>query len=264
MSLPRSTYYYRSTGKHGVLTDAELVAIIEDIQDELPCYGYRRVTHELRRRGLAINHKRVARVMRMAGLGIKPRKRFVRTTDSRHDGPIFPNLYRNIIPDQPDQVWVADFTYIRVATGFCYLAVILDACSRKVVGYALSRHLDTELALAALRAALVSRNPPKGCVHHADRGCQYASQNYRDALEAAGLRGSMSSVGNPYHNAQAESFMKTLKVEEVYRAGYETFADVAARLPMFIEQVYNSKRLHSALGYQTPEEFETLFAQKAA
>lgn len=263
MTLPRSTYYYRSTKPAG-LKDAELVAIIEDIQDELPCYGYRRVTHELRRRGLGINHKKVARVMREAGLGIRPRKRFVRTTDSRHDGPIFSNLYRNIIPDRPDQVWVADFTYIRIAAGFCYLAVILDACSRKVVGYALSQHLDTELALAALHAAVMSRNPPKDCIHHADRGCQYASQRYRDALEAAGLRGSMSSAGNPYHNAQAESFMKTLKVEEVYRAGYETFADVAARLPVFIERVYNSKRLHSALGYRTPEEFETLFAQKAA
>lgn len=263
MNLPRSTYYYRSA-RTLELTDAELTAIIEDVQDELPCYGYRRVTHELRRRGFAINHKKVARIMRVAGLGIKPRKRFVRTTDSRHDSPIFPNLYRNIIPDRPDRVWVADFTYIRVATGFCYLAAILDACSRKVIGYALSQRLDTELALAALHAAVVSRKPPKGCIHHTDRGCQYASQSYRDALEAAGLRGSMSSVGNPYHNAQAESFMKTLKVEEVYRAGYETFADVAARLPIFIEQVYNTRRLHSALGYRTPEEFETLFAQKAA
>jgi len=263
MNLPRSTYYYHSTKAAG-LTDAELIAIIADIQDELPCYGYRRVTHELRRRGLAINHKRIARVMRVSGLGIKPRKRFVRTTDSRHDFPVFPNLYRNLIPDQPDRVWVADFTYIRVLAGFCYLAVILDACSRKVVGYALSQQLDTELALAALHAAVVSRSPPEGCIHHADRGCQYASQRYRDALEAAGLRGSMSSVGNPYHNAQAESFMKTLKVEEVYRAGYETFADVAGRLPTFIEQIYNAKRLHSALGYRTPEEFETLFAQKAA
>lgn len=178
--------------------------------------------------------------MRVSGLGIKPRKRFVRTTDSRHEFPVFPNLYRNLIPDQPDKVWVADFTYIRVAQGFCYVAVILDACSRKVVGYALSQQLDTELALAALHAAVVSRSPPEGCIHHADRGCQYASQRYRDALEAAGLCGSMSSVGNPYHNAQAESFMKTLKVEEVYRAGYETFADVAARLPTFIEQIYNA------------------------
>jgi putative transposase len=191
----------------------ELTAIIEDIQDELPCYGYRRVTHELRRHGFLINHKRVARVMRLAGLGIKPRRRFVRTTDSQHDSPIFPNLYRNAIPDQPDKVWVADFTYIRVLTGFCFLAVILDACSRKVVGYALSKRLDT------LRAAVANRAPPMGCIHHTDRGCQYASQTYRNALAAAGLQGSMSGVRNPYHNAQAESFMTTLKVEEVYRAG---------------------------------------------
>ena len=212
MNLPRSTYYYRSA-RTLELTDGELTAIIEDVQDELPCYGYRRVTHELRRRGFAINHKRVARVMRVAGLGIKPRKRSVRTTDSRHDSPIFPNLYRNLIPDRPDRVWVADFTYIRVVTGFCYLAAILDACSRKVIGYALSQHLDTELVLAALPAAVM---------------------------------------------------IKTLKVEEVYRAGYETFADVAVRLPIVIEQIYNTRKLHSALGYRTPEEFETLFAQKAA
>ncbi|WP_256388172.1 IS3 family transposase [Paracoccus sp. SY] len=202
--------------------------------------------------------------MHATGLGIKPWRRFVRTTDSRHDSPIFSNLYRNIIPDQPDMVWVADFTYIRVAIGFCYLAVILDACSRKVIGHALSRHLDRELALAALHATVMNRNPPKGCIQHADRGCQYAFQRYRVALEAAGLCGSMSSAGNPYHNAQAESFMKTLKLEEAYRAGYETFADVAARLPIFIEQICNSKRLHSAPSYRTPEEFEALFAQKAA
>jgi putative transposase len=264
MNLPRSTYYYHSTAHTEGLTDAELTAIIEDIQDELPCYGYRRVTHELRRHGFMINHKKVARVMRLAGLGIKHRRRFVRTTDSRHDSPIFSNLYCNNIPDHPNKVWVADFTYIRVAAGFCYLAVILDACSGKVIGYALSQRLATPLALAALHSAVANRAPPEGCILHTDYGCQYASQTYRDALKAAGLRGSMSSVGNPYHNAQAESFTKTLKVEEVYRAGYETFADVAARLPKFIEQVYNSRRLHSALCYRTPEEFETLFTRKAA
>ncbi|CUX56584.1 hypothetical protein AGR7B_pAt0323 [Agrobacterium deltaense RV3] len=141
IDLPRSSYYYRSTAKalnHG---DAELVAIIEDIQDELPCYGYRRVTHELQLRGHLVNHKRVARVIRVNGFGIKPRKRYVRTTDSNHDSPIYPNLYRNVIPSRPDMVWVADFTYIRIAVGFCYLAVILDACSRKVVGYGLSKRL---------------------------------------------------------------------------------------------------------------------------
>lgn len=263
IDLPRSTYYYRSTARALNLGDTELVAIIKDIQDELPCYGYRRVTHELLRRGHLVNHKRVVRVMRANGLGIKPRKRYVRTTDSNHDSPIYPNLYRNLIPPRPDMVWVADFTYIRVTSGFCYLAVILDACSRKVVGYGLSRRLDTPLALAALRSAIENRKPPPGCIHHTDRGCQYASETYRRALDAAGLQGSMSAVGNPYHNAQAESFMKTLKVEDIYPAGYETFADVAECLPKFIEEIYNIRRLHSALGYRSPAEFETQLAQQA-
>ncbi|MFB9950720.1 IS3 family transposase [Rhizobium puerariae] len=145
IDLPRSSYYYRSTARTLNLDDTELVAIIECIQDELPCYGYRRVTHELHRRGHLVNHKRVARVMRANGLGIKPRKRYVRTTDSGHDSPIYSNLYRNLIPARPNMVWVADFTYIRIAAGFCYLAVILDACSRKVVGYGLPKRLDTPL-----------------------------------------------------------------------------------------------------------------------
>jgi putative transposase len=166
MNLPRSTFYYRPVSSEVAPTDAEIIALIEDIQDEFPRYGYRRVTHELRRRGLLVNHKKVSRIMQLAGLGIRPRRRFVRTTDSRHDQPIHPNLYQNCIPDRPDKVWVADFTYIRVAQGFCYLAIILDACSRKVVGYALSQRLDTPLALAALHSAVTSRKPPPGCIHH--------------------------------------------------------------------------------------------------
>ena len=264
IELPRSTFYYRSTSTRECLNDGRLIELIENIQDELPGYGYRRVTHELRRRGHVVNHKRVARVMRAQGLGIKPRKRFVRTTDSRHDSPVFPNLYRNVIPTQPNVVWVADFTYIRIATGFCYLAAILDACSRKVVGYAISRNIDTTLALAALRSAVQSRRPAPGCIFHTDRGAQYASEAYRRALQEAGLRGSMSSPGNPYHNAQAESFMKTLKVEDIYIGGYKTFADVAVGLPKFIEEVYNAKRLYSALGYRSPNEFEDQLVQQAA
>ena len=220
-------------------------------------YGYRRVTRELRQQGLAVNHKRVARIMAEDNLLALRRRRFVATTDSQHPLRVYVNLAARMELSGIDQLWVADLTYIRLREQFLFLAVILDAFSRRVVGWALDDSLETGVALAALRQALESRRPAAGLVHHSDRGVQYAAKEYVALLLQHAITPSMSAAGNPYDNAKCESFMKTLKQEEIYTRQYRDRADLKAHIAEFLEQYYNRRRLHSALNYRSPEEFES-------
>jgi putative transposase len=236
--------------------DLRLRDQIQRIALECPCYGWRRITAELRRRGWKVNFKPVRRIMREDNLLCLRHHKFVVTTDSRHGLPVYPNLARQMVLTGMDQLWVADITYIRLHEEFVYLAVILDAFSRRVIGWALDRTLEDRLTLSALHMALMHRLVQPGLVHHSDRGVQYASKDYTDALKGHGIQISMSRRGNPYDNATCESFMKTLKYEEVSRNEYRDLADACARIRSFLQRVYNRKRLHSALGYRPPVEFE--------
>jgi len=222
-----------------------------------PAYGYRRVHAELLRQGRTINHKRVLRLLRADNLLCVRRRKFMfGTTDSRHGLPIYPNLAGGMVLTSIDQLWVADITYIRLQWEFVYLAVLLDAFSRRCLGWALQRSLESALVLEALRMALTRRRPLPGLVHHSDRGAQYASRDYTAQLEQHGIRISMSRLATPYDNAQAESFIKTLKYEEVYRTEYRDLEEAKALIEQFLDKVYNQQRLHSALGYRPPLEFE--------
>jgi putative transposase len=259
--LSRAGFYRWRIPRQGTPVEMELRDQMQKVALESPAYGYRRITHDLQQRGFDVNHKRVLRMMREDNLLCVRRRAFMVTTDSRHHLPIYPNLAREIQPTVINQLWIADITYIRLRTEFVYLAVVLDAFSRRVIGWALGRTLEAQLAVTALRMALRERQPSPGLVHHSDRGVQYASHDYTEMLKQHHATISMSRKGNPYDNAACESFMKTLKYEEVYRNEYRDFQDARSSIGEFLERVYNQKRLHSALGYLPPAEFENGAAQ---
>ena len=256
LSVNRAGYYRWRVPCPTQPVEMELRDAMQQIAVKFPAYGYRRITHQLQRDGFDVNHKRVLRLMRQDNLLCLRHKSFLVTTESRHVLAVYPNLAAQIKPSGINQLWVADITYIRLRIEFVYLAVILDSYSRRVVGWALSRTLEAELTVSALTMAIRQRKPAPGLVHHSDRGVQYACSAYVDLLKQHGMAISMSRSGNPYDNAQAESFIKTLKYEEVYRTEYGDLADAYGSIGEFIERVYNEQRLHSALGYVPPAEFE--------
>ncbi len=260
--VSRASYYRRFKARAPREADVELTSHIQLLSLRHRFYGYRRITAVLRRSGLIVNAKRVQRLMRDDNLIAMRRKPFAPpTSDSRHGFLVVPNLLRGLVPSGLDQIWVADITYIRLREAFAYLAVILDGFSRKVVGWALAPDLDASLAVQALDRALADRKPrPASLIHHSDRGVQYASTEYRQRLAGHDITVSMSRPGNPYDNAKAESFMKTLKTEEVDGRRFKDIEAATRSIAVFIDTVYNTERLHSALGYCSPLEFETNFA----
>jgi putative transposase len=258
----RATYYRNWKRRE---PKAERQAIRDAIQREAlkdRYCGYRRVWRALKQDGWIVNHKRVLRLMREDNLLSLRRRRFVVTTDSEHGWRIYPNLARYMVLTDVNQLWVADITYVRLRHEFIYLAVILDVFSRRVVGWRVDRSLQSNLAIDALEMALKQRRPAPGLVHHSDRGVQYASNEYVQRLEARSVTISMSRAGNPYDNAWAESFIKTLKAEEVNAARYRDLEEATAAIEVFLEETYNLRRMHSALGYRSPAEFEAKLAEK--
>jgi len=260
VGISRSTYYFKP--KKDSKKDADLADRINDIALKYPYYGYRRITAALKRDGVVVNHKKVYRIMKDKNILCRIRKSFARTTNSAHRLAKYPNLIKNVVASQINQIWHADITYIRILASFVYLAAIIDGYSRKIVGYGLGRTLSADLPLAALTYAIEKRKPGSNLIHHSDQGIQYCSYGYIKVLEKYSIAISMSSKANPYDNAKIESFFRSLKVEEVYMFEYETYTEVLERIPYFIEEVYNRKRLHSSLGYMPPEEFENINNEK--
>lgn len=261
----RSGYYRFLDPVKPARLDMDLRDEIQKIALEWPCYGSRRITEELKARKWEVNRKRVQRLMREDNLLCVTRRGFVvPTTDSSHGLRVYPNRAASMMLTGIDQLWVADITYIRLEEEFVYLAVILDAYSRRVIGWHLDQGLDNSLTLQALRMALRERTVLPGLVHHSDRGVQYASHEYTQLLKDHGIDISMSRKANPWDNAACESFMKTLKYEEVYRTEYRNLAHARAGIGAFLEKVYNQKRLHSALSYRSPVEFETSLSMAAS
>jgi putative transposase len=263
--VSRAGYYRELQEQHPEEEDMEVRAAIQEIAlGHHRRYGYRRIGAELRRRGLQVNHKRVVRWMREDNLLAIRQRRFVLTTDSRHDLEVYLNLAKRMKLTAANQLWIADLTYIRLNSEFVYLAVILDAWSRRVVGWALDRSLAARLTVTALERAIAARQPRPGLVHHSDRGIQYASHDYASLLEKHQMAPSMSRPANPYDNATCESFMKTLKQEEIYCRDYRDLEDLASHVEEFLDRYYNRQRLHSALGYRTPVEFEEQSATESS
>jgi len=261
MELNESTYYYKPkiSREEREQADAELSDKIEYLQAEYSCWGYRTLKAQLLYvYALLVNGKKIRRVMKKYGLFRKIKRRFVRTTDSNHPFRVYPNLLLDKIVTGINRVWVADITYIRIMTGFVFLAVIVDIFSRRVIGWAISKRLDHRLTVGALKVAIETRKPEAGLIHHSDGGVQYACKEYVRILEENKIQISMAAKGNPYQNAYVESFFKTLKNEEVYLWEYKNFTEVVERIPQFIEEVYNKKRVHSGIKYLSPEKFESI------
>jgi putative transposase len=257
-----SFYRFDESTNPGHEADMDLRDAIQRVALEWPSYGRPRITAELRRHGWKVNPKRVYRILREDNLLCIRKRKFVVTTDSNHGRKVYPNLARTMLLTSMDQLWVADITYIRLREEFVFLAVILDAFSRRVIGWALDRTLEDQLTLVALKMALSRRNVQPGLVHHSDRGSQYASGDYTDLLKENGITVSMSRKGNPWDNAACESFMKTLKYEQVFRSEYRDLHEAHLSIREFLEKIYNAERLHSALGYVPPAEYEANLADQ--